>query len=94
MWLQSQTCVQVVYFTLQMLIGPSELETIAGVNTTNDTLRRALTGQTKSFSTQICVRLPVRLVDVSLTSPSPANSLAVQLKDMFLPYWHWGFAGL
>jgi hypothetical protein len=36
---------QVTYFALQMMTGPSELEAIAGVNTTNDALRRALIGQ-------------------------------------------------
>lgn len=37
--------VQVTYFALQMMTGPSELEAIAGVNTTNDAFRRALIGQ-------------------------------------------------
>ncbi len=41
----SDPFVQVTYFALQMMTGPSELEAIAGVNTTNDALRRALIGQ-------------------------------------------------
>lgn len=36
---------QVVYLILQAMIGSSELEAIAGVNTANDALRRALIGQ-------------------------------------------------
>lgn len=45
-YLQLRQCkLQVVYFAVQMLVGPSELEMIAAVNTANDDLRRTLLGQ-------------------------------------------------
>ena len=50
-----------------MMTGPSELEAIAGVNTTNDALRRALIGQD-------VLRLTHTLLPQH--GPTPANPLA------------------
>ena len=49
--LQLRQCnLQVVYFAVQSLVGPSKLEMIAAVNTANDDVRRGLSGQLTLFT--------------------------------------------